>query len=326
MAVHAEDLLAFRRVDDVDERLLHRGDELRIVNIRVRLGDGDGVVVDARGHADDVQLIPDGIGAAHAGLAGLVGLAGGQSPSGLVIVAAVGVADDDVNRFGGSLSERVAIAGQRDDVRQIGDLLLVVILQPEGRINVAGGRRILQHSPVGLGEVIPGELLARVDLGGQLLAVSGRRGIDQGAIEGDLRAVLEGLVGFAVPGGRILAVVGQARAGSRQDDVHIVAEQRIGAARQPAQINGAGGHGLAGRLVVGADGDVDVLHVIALLEQRGFEQLRQVLGAGDDDVSVLGGDELKLEGAVDGNSVGQSGDGEDAHQHGQGKGQELFHS
>ena len=52
VAVHAEDLLAFRRVDDVDERLLHRGDELRIVNVRVRLGDGNGVVVDARRHAD----------------------------------------------------------------------------------------------------------------------------------------------------------------------------------------------------------------------------------------------------------------------------------
>lgn len=147
VAVHAEDLLAFRRVDDVDERLLHRGDELRIVNVRVRLGDGNGVVVDARRHADDIQFVPDGIGAAHAGLAGFVGLTGGQSPSGLVIVAAVGIADDDVNRLGGSLSERVAVAGQGDDVRQIGDLLLVVILEPQGRVDVTGGRGILQHGP-----------------------------------------------------------------------------------------------------------------------------------------------------------------------------------
>ena len=201
-----------------------------------------------------------------------------------------------------------------------------MILQPEGRVDVTGGRGILQHSPVGLGEVIPGELLARVDLGGQLLAVSGRRGVDQGAIEGDLRAVLEGLVGLAVPGLGILAVVGKTRAGGGQDDVHIVAEQRVGAARQPAQIDGAGGHGLAGRLVVGADGDVDILHVVALLEQRGLEQLRQILGAGDDHVSVLGGDELEFEGTINGNSVGHSGNGENAHQHGQGKGQELFHS
>ena len=34
----------------------------------------------------------------------------------------------------------------------------------------------------------------------------------------------------------------------------------------------------------------------------------------------------EFEGTINGNSVGHSGNGENAHQHGQGKGQELFHS
>ena len=201
-----------------------------------------------------------------------------------------------------------------------------MILQPEGRVDVTGGRRILQHSPVRLGEVVPSQLFAGVDLRGKLLAVSGRRGVDEGAIEGDLRAVLQGLVGVAVPGLGVFAVVGQTRTGSGQDNIHVVAEQRVGAARQPAQIDGAGSHRFASRFVVGADRDVDVLHVIALFEQRSLEQLRQVLGAGDDDVSVLRRNELKLKGTVNRNSVSHCSDGENAHQRGKGKSQELFHS
>ena len=56
-------------LDDVDEAILQSGDELRSV-VGAGLGDGNGVVVDTVGDADDVQLVPDGLAAAHALLAG----------------------------------------------------------------------------------------------------------------------------------------------------------------------------------------------------------------------------------------------------------------
>ena len=326
MAVHTEDGLALIGVDDVDQRGLQRIDELRIVDFRLRGGDGDGIVVDARGHADDVHLVPDGIGAAHAGLAGGVGAVGGSVPGSLIVAAAVSVAHDDVHLLGGGLRERVRIA-QLHDVGQVGDLLAVVVLhQPHGRVDVARGGRGVAHGPGRLVEVFPGQLFAGVDLGGQLLAVLGRGGVDQGAVEGHLLVGRQRLVGVAVPGRRVGAVVGQAGAGRGQDDVDLLrlAVDGVGAARQPAHVDGAGAHRLAGGLIAGADGDFDLADVVAQLGHLGLDELRQILGAGDDDVRVLGRDELEGQ-LVHLDGVGHRGDGHDAQHQGQRQGEKLLH-
>ena len=80
------------------------------------------------------------------------------------------------------------------------------------------------------------------DLGCQFLAVLGRSCIDQGAVVGDLRTVLLGGVGFTpfqVVG--VGAVVGQAVAGSGEDDVNIIGVEGVGAAGEPAEVDGACG-------------------------------------------------------------------------------------
>ena len=73
-------------------------------------------------------------------------------------------------------------------------------------------------------------------------------GVDQGAVEGDLRAVLLGGVLLAVPVGGVLAVVAPTVAGGGKKNLGVVGLEGIGAARKPAEIDGAGCHGLAGSL------------------------------------------------------------------------------
>ena len=294
MAVDAEDSLSFIGVDDVDEALLQSVDQLGGV-VGAFLGNGNGVVVDAVGDADDIQLIPDGFGTAHALLAGLVLLIDGQRPGSFVVVTAVGVADNDVHLLSSGVGESGAVAGvQRNDVGQVGDLLAVVVLhQPQSRVDVTGGGRGLLNGPGSLVQIFPGQLFTGVDLGGQLLAVGRGSCVDQRTIVGDLRAILLGGVGFAVPVSGVLAVVGQAITGSGQNDLGIVGVQGVGAAGQPAQIDGTGGHGLTGGVIAGTDGDVNFVDVVAQLCHLGLDQLGQVLGAGNDDVGVLGGNELQ---------------------------------
>ena len=147
--------------------------------------------------------------------------------------------------------------------------------------------------PLCLVEVLPGELLTGVDLGCKFLAVLGRSCVDEGAVVGDLRAVLLGGVCFAVPVGGVGAVVGQTVTGSGQDDVNVVGVESVGATGQPAEVDGACGHGLAGSVVAGADGDVNFVNVIAKLGHLGLNELGQILGAGNDNVGVLGRNELK---------------------------------
>ena len=294
MAVDGEDRLTLIGVDDVDEAILQSCDELGSVVLAL-LGDSDGVIVDTLGDADDIQLVPDAVGTAHALLAGLILLIGGEHPAGFVVVTAVSVADDDVDLLSSSVGESGAVAGvKRNDVGEVGDLLAVVVFhQPHGGVDVTGGGRGLLNCPLCLVEVFPGELFTGCDLGCQFLAVLGRSCVDQGAVVGDLRTVLLGGVFFAVPGGGVGAVVGQAVAGSGEDDVDVIGVESVGAAGEPAEVDRACGHSLAGSIVAGADGDVNFVDVIAEVCHLSLDELGQILGAGDDNVGVLGRNELE---------------------------------
>ncbi len=86
------------------QALLQGLDELGVVDLRLGLGDGHGVVVDALGDADDIELssqmeavrpMPD--------LPGFVLFGHRDGPGGLIVVAAVRIADDDVNVLGSGL-------------------------------------------------------------------------------------------------------------------------------------------------------------------------------------------------------------------------------
>ena len=248
-----------------------------------------------RGAEQALHLVPDGVAATHALLAGFILLVGGEYPARLVVVAAVGVAYDDIDLLSGGVGESRAVAGvKRNNVGQIGDLLAVVVFhQPHGGVDVTGGRGGLLDCPSRLVEILPGEGLTGVDLCSKLLAVLGRSCVDQRAVVGDLGAVLLGGICFAVPVSRIGAVVGKTVAGGGEDNVHIVRVQRVGAAGEPAKVDGAGRHGLAGRVVAGADSDIDLVDVVAELAHLSLHELGQILGAGDDNVGILRGNELE---------------------------------
>ena len=156
VAVHGEDRFTFIGVDQVDQSLLNCRDELGIVYFGNGLGDRNGVVVDTIGYADDIELVPDGVIAAHACLAGSILLVGGQQPGIFIVAAAVGIAHNNINRFGGSLCKRFAITGEGDDAGEIGELFTVIVIhQPQGGIDVPGGRGCLQHGPAGGVQIIP---------------------------------------------------------------------------------------------------------------------------------------------------------------------------
>ena len=294
MAVNIKDGLTFLGVDDVDEAVLQSLDQLGSVVLTL-LGDRNGIVVDAIGNANDVQLIPDRITAAHALLTGLILLVDGQHPGCFVVVTAVSVADNDVDLLSSGVGESSAVAGvQRNNIGQVRDLLTIVVLhQPHSGIDVTCGGRGLLNSPGSLVQVLPGQSLTGVDLSSQLLTVSGGSCVDQRTVVGDLGAILSGGVLFAVPVGGVLAVVGQAVTGSSQNDLGVIGVQRIGAAGQPADVDSTSRHCLTGGIVAGAHSDIDFVDVIAQVCHLGLDQLGQVCGAGNDDVSVLGGNKLQ---------------------------------
>ena len=127
VAVHIEYGLALFGIDYVDEAILKSRYYFGGV-ILAGLGDGNGVVVYTVGHADNVELVPDGLGAAHALLTGFVLLVYGQHPAGFVVVTAVGIADDDVHLLGSGVGEGGAVAGIKgNDVGKIGYLLAVIV-------------------------------------------------------------------------------------------------------------------------------------------------------------------------------------------------------
>ena len=181
---------------------------------------------------------------------------------------------------------------------QVGDVLIEVLLEPQGGVDVPGGRGGVGHAPVGTAHVLPGEGLAGVDLGGQLLALRGGAGDHQSPVAGDLLGGGLG-GGVVVP---ILGVVGvdrKAVPGGGKQHVAAVVVEHVGAAGNQAHIGGAGRQGLAHRLIAGAHGDVHLTHVIAQLGQLISEHLLQGLGGGDDLVRLPGGDEGDTQG-VDG--------------------------
>ena len=111
MAVNIEYGLAFIGVDYVDEAILQGG--LKLVGIEgAGLGDGNGVVIDTVGNAYNVKLVPYGLAAAHALFAGGSLLIGGQYPARLVVVTAVGIANDDIDLLGSGIGERGAASSR----------------------------------------------------------------------------------------------------------------------------------------------------------------------------------------------------------------------
>ena len=65
VAVDIEDGLSLIGIDDVDQAVLHGLDKLGVVHFRLCLCDGNGIIVNALGDADNIELVPDGIGTAH---------------------------------------------------------------------------------------------------------------------------------------------------------------------------------------------------------------------------------------------------------------------
>ena len=145
-----------------------------------------------------------------------------------------------------------------------------MILQPQGGIDVTGGGRGAHDAPVGAVQILPGQLLAVVDLGSQLLTLVGGTGNNQRAV-GDRLLVgrLGGLTVVPVLG--VVGVLVQAVAGGGQDDLGAVVIENIGAARDQADVDRTGLKALADGFVGGADGDLDLADLIALLGQLVLE-------------------------------------------------------
>ena len=283
MAVDGDDFLTGIGVADVDERLLQGSDQVGVHDLGV-LADGDGVVIDGGGNADDAGLLPDG------------GLTAELAVPALGIVAAgVGIGHQHVHLAGGQTGKGAGVGIGLHGALQIRDALAVVILQPQGGIDVTGGGRGAHDAPVGAVQILPGQLLTVVDLGQQLLTLGGGTGDKQGAVGDSL--ILGSLGGLAVV--PILGVVGilvQAVAGSGQDDIGAVIVQHIGAAGDQAHVDGAGLKAFANGFVGGADGDLHVAHLIALGGQLVLQHLLQGLGGGDDLLRLTGRDERDLQG------------------------------
>ena len=170
-----------------------------------------------------------------------------------------------------------------------------MILQPQGGIDVAGGGRGAHDAPVGAVQVLPGQLFAGVDLLHQLLALVRGAGDEQGAVgNGLLVGSLGGLAVIPVLG--VVGVLAQAVAGSGQNDLGAVVIQHIGAAGDQTHVDGAGLKALAHGLIGGADSDLHVAHLIALLGQLVLQHLLQGLGNGNDLLRLAGGHERDLQG------------------------------
>src|SRR5699024_9472589 len=111
-------------------------------------------------------------------------------------------------------------------VGQVGDVVAEILLQPQGGIDVTGGRGGVGHAPVGAAHVLPGQGLASVDLSGQLLALLGGAGDHQGPIAGDLLGGgLSG--GVVVPVLGVVGVDGQAVPGGGQQHVAAIVVEHI---------------------------------------------------------------------------------------------------
>ena len=282
MAVDGDDFLTGIGVADIDERLLQRGDQVGIHDLGV-LADRDGVVVDGSGDADNVGLLPDAAFAAELGIPALG-----------IVAAGVSVGHQHVHLTGGQTGKGAGVGVGLHGALQIGNALAVVILQPQSGIDIAGGRGCAHDAPVGAVQILPGQFLAVVDLGGQLLTLVGGAGDHQSAVgHGLLVGSLGGLTVVPVLG--IVGILAQAVAGSGQDDLCAVIVQHIGTAGDQAHVDGTGLQALAHSLVGRADGDLHVAHLVALLGQLVLQHLLQRLGHGDDLLGLAGGHEGDLQ-------------------------------
>ena len=173
-------------------------------------------------------------------------------------------------------------------MRQLGDIFVELLLQPKGGIDVARGGRGTHNAPVYAAHILPGEILAGVDLGGKRLSLFGRAGDHQSAVAGDLvRGSLGG--GVVIPVLGAVGINGQAVAGGCQQYVASIVVQYIGAARNQANVGSAGGKGLTHSLIAGAHSDLHLAHVIAQAGKLGSEHFFQRLGGGDDLLRFAGG-------------------------------------
>src|SRR5699024_585800 len=189
VAVDSDDLFALFSVADIDESLGQGGLEVVFHDGR-GLADADGIVVDGGSDAHHGGVVPDAVG--HAVLAG---------PLVLIVPAGIGVGAEDVHLTGGQTGEGAAVGVGLHRVGQVSDVLLEVLLQPQGGIDVTGGRGGVGHAPVGAAHVLPGQSLTGVDLSGQLLALLRGTGDHQSAVASDL-------LGGGLSGGVVVPVLG----------------------------------------------------------------------------------------------------------------------
>ena len=170
-------------------------------------------------------------------------------------------------------------------VFKVADALSVIVLEPQAGIDVAGSRSGAQHGPGGAVQVIPGQFFPVIDLGQQLLSLFGGTGQDDAAVVGAhvLRVFLNGAV---IPVGRLFRVLVDGIAQGSKQYITVIGEQNIVAAGDKADVGTAGTEGLAHGRVAGADGHVDLLHIIALFQELCLQQLLQRLGGRDDLVRV----------------------------------------
>ena len=92
-----------------------------------------------------------------------------------------------------------------------------------------------------------------------------------------------------------VGILAQTVAGRGQDDLGAVVIENIGAARDQTDVDGTGLKTLADGFVGGADGDLDLADLIALLGKLVLEQLLEGLGRGDDLLRLAGRNERHLQ-------------------------------
>ena len=166
-------------------------------------------------------------------------------------------------------------------MRKICDVLLILLLDPESRVNVAGAGGRSHHAPVQAVQILPGQLLAAVDLSCCSTSCLRRACHDEGSVIGNLLVhCLCGLV--LVPDLRVVVIDGKAVSCGGAKHLSPVIIEHIGAARDEADVNGAGLQALAYCLEAGAHGNVDILDVIAKLSHLGLDHGLQGLCGGHD--------------------------------------------
>ena len=201
---------------------------------------------------------------------------------------------DYAERWNTETGKRTGVGIRLHSAAQIRNALAVAILQPQSRVDVTGRGGRAHDAPVGAVEIIPGQFFTGVDLGGQFLTLFGRAGDEQCTVGDSL--LVGSLGGLAVvPVLGVVGVLAQTVAGRGQDNLCTVIIQNVGAAGDQANVDGAGFQTFADRLIGGADGDLNVLDVVAFLGQFVLEQLFERLSRSDDLLRLAGGNKSDLQ-------------------------------